>query len=158
MCVLSQRVLSAFHGHHGYLVDVEQHLRSQSEELCPTALRMAVYHLACREEPYLFEQSTLLLVKTHGLGPALPHCLTQKSFSDGLWLGPAILWWLVNLLEDPNDHSDDMHMDVDASRCLWALYYGRCPDMISLGCIHLPVPLNCPWGVLSKVPIMQLMW
>ena len=43
-------------------------------------------------------------------------------------------------------------MDMDASRCLWALYYGRRPDLISLGCIHLPVPLNCAWGVLSDGP------
>ena len=88
-------------------------------------------------------------MKTHGLGPALPHFLTQKSFTEGLWLGLAILWWLVNLLQDPNDDSDDTHMDGDASRCLWALYYGRRPDLISLGCIHLPVLLNCAWGVLS---------
>ena len=38
----------------------------------------AIYHLGHREEPYLLEQSTLLLVKTHGLGPAVPHFLTQK--------------------------------------------------------------------------------
>ena len=150
--VLSQGVLGAFHGHHGDLVAVEQHLRSQLEDLYPTALRMAVYHLGRREEPYLFEQSTLLLVKTHGLGLAVPHFLTQKSFAEGLWLGLAILWWLVNLLEDPNDDSDDTHMDGDALRCLWALYYGRRPDLISLGCIHLPVPLNCAWGVLSDGP------
>ena len=67
--VLSQGVLGAFHGHHGDLVAVEQHLRSQLEDLYPTALRMAVYHLGRREDPYLFEQSTLLLVKTHGLRP-----------------------------------------------------------------------------------------
>ena len=67
-------------------------LRSQSEDLYPTALRMAVYHLGRREEPYLFEQSTLLLVKTHGLGPAVPHFLTQKSFTEGVRLGLAILW------------------------------------------------------------------
>ena len=91
-------------------------------------------------------------MKTHGPGPALPHFLTQKSLTKGLWLGLAILWWLVNLLEDPNDDSDDTHMDGDASRCLWALYYGRRPDLISLGCIHLPVPLNCAWGVLSDCP------
>ena len=36
--------------------------------------------------------------------------------------------------------------------CLWALYYGRRPDLISLGCIHLPVPLNCAWGVLCDGP------
>ena len=131
---------------------MEQHLRSQLEDLYPTALRMAVYHLGRREEPYLFEQSTLLLLKTHGLGPAVPHFLTQKSFTEGLWLGLAILWWLVNLLEDPNEDSDDTHMDGDASRCLWALYYGRRPDLISLGCIHLLVPLNCAWGVLSDGP------
>ena len=150
--VLSQGVLGAFHGHHGDVVAMEQHLRSQLEDLYPTALRMALYHLGHREEPYLFEQSTPLLVKTHGLGPAVPHFLTQKSFTEGLWLGLAILWWLVNLLEDPNDDSDDTHMDVDASRCLWALYYGRRPDLISLGCINLPVPLNCAWGVLPDGP------
>ena len=120
--------------------------------LYPTALRMAVYHLGRREEPYLFEQSTLLLVKTHGLGPAGPHFLTQKSFTEGLWLGLAILWWLVNLLEDPNDDSNNTHMDGDASRCLWALYYGRRPDLISLGCIHLLVPLNCAWDAPSDGP------
>ena len=150
--VLSQGVLGAFHGHHGDLVAVEEHLRSQLEDLHPTALRMAVYHLRRREEPYLFEQSTLLLVKTHGLGPAVPHFLTQKSFNEGLWLDLAIVWWLVNLLEDPNDDTNDTHMDMDASRCLWALYYGRRPDLISLGCIHLHVPLNCAWGVLSDGP------
>ena len=96
---------------------MEQHLRSQLEDLYPTALRMAMYHLGRREELYLFEQPTLLLVKTHGLGPAVPHFLTQKSFTEGLWLGLAFLWWSVNLLEDPNDDSDDTHMDGDASRC-----------------------------------------
>ena len=150
--VLSQGVLGAIHGHHGDLVAVEQHLCSQLEDLYPTALGMAVYHLGRREEPYLFEQSTLLLLKTHGLGPALPHFVTQKSFTDGLWLGLAILWWLVNLLEDPYDDSDVTLMDGDASRCLWALYYVRRPDLISLGCIHLPVPLNCAWGVLPDGP------
>ena len=45
VCVLSQGVLGAFHGHHGDLVAVEQHLHSQWEDLYPTALRMAVYHL-----------------------------------------------------------------------------------------------------------------
>ena len=59
--VLSQGVLGAFHGY-----DVEQHLRSQLEDLYPTALRMAVYHLGRKEEPYFFEQSTLLFVKTLG--------------------------------------------------------------------------------------------
>ena len=87
---------------------------------------------------YLFEQSTLSLVKTRGLSPAVPHSLAQKSFTEGVWLGLAILWWLVNLLEDPNANTDDTHMDMDASCCLWALYYGPCPDLISLGCIHLP--------------------
>ena len=100
----------------------------------------------------MFEQSTLLRVKTHGVGPAVPHFLTQKSFTEGLWVGLAILWWLVNLLEHPNDDTDDTHMDMDASCSLWALYYGRRPDLIGLGCIHLPVPLNCSWGVLSYVP------
>ena len=150
--VLSQGALGAFHGHHGDLFAVEQHLRSQLEDLYPTALRMAVYHLGCREEPYLFEQSTLLLVKTHGLGPAVPHFLTQKSFAEGMWSGLAILCWLVNSLEEPNDDLEGTHMDGDASRCLWALYYGRRPDLISLGCIHLPIPLNCAWGVLSDGP------
>ena len=64
-------------------------------------------------------------MKTHGPGPAVPHFLTQKSFTEGPWLGLAVLWSLVNLLEDPNDDADAMHMDVDASRCLWALYHGR---------------------------------
>ena len=131
---------------------MEQQLRSQLEDLYPTALRMDVYHLGRREKPCLFEQSTLLLVKTHGLGLAVPHFLTQKSLTEGLWLGRAILWWLLYLLQDPNGDSDDTHMDVDASRSLWALYYGRRPDLISLGYIHLPVPLNCAWGVLSDGP------
>ena len=42
------------------------------------------------------------------------------------------------MLEDPNDDSDNSHMDVDASRCLWALYYGRRPDqsgLYSLACL-----------------------
>ena len=39
---------------------MEQHLRLQLEDLYPVALRMAVYHLGRREEPYLFEQSTLV--------------------------------------------------------------------------------------------------
>ena len=150
--MLSQGVLCAFHGHHWNLVAVEQHLRSELEDLYPTALRMAIYRLGRREDPYLFEQSTLLIVKTYGLGPAVPHFLTQKSFTGGLWLGLAMLWWLVNLLEEPNDDSDDTHMDVDASRSLWALYHGRRPDVISLGCIHLPIPLNCASGVLSDGP------
>ena len=150
--VLCQGVLGAFHGHHGDVVAVQQHLCLQLEDLYPTALCMAVCHLGSREEPYLFEQSTLLLVKTHDLGRAVPHFLTQKLFTEGLWLGLAILWWLVNLPEDPNDDTDDMHMDVDAARCLWALYYGCRPDLMSMGCIHLPVPLNCTWGVLSEGP------
>ena len=50
------------------------------------------------------------------------------------------------------DHSDDTHRDFDASRCLWALYYGRRPDLINLGSIHLPFPLNRAWGVLSYGP------
>ena len=36
--------------------------------------------------------------------------------------------------------------------CLSALYYGRRPDLISLGCIHLSVPLSCAWGVLFDGP------
>ena len=91
-------------------------------------------------------------MKTHGLGPAVPHFLTQKSFTKGLWLCLANLWWLVNLLEDPNDDTDDTHMDMDALRCLWAMHYGRRPDLMSLGCIHLLVRLNCAWGVLSDGP------
>ena len=55
VCVLFQGVLGAFHGHHGDLVAVEQHLRSQLEDLYRTALRMVVYHQGRREEPYLFE-------------------------------------------------------------------------------------------------------
>ena len=61
----------------------------------------------------------------------MPLFLAQKLFIEGLWLGLAILWWLVNLLEDPIDDADDTTMDTDASRCLWALYYGRRPDLIS---------------------------
>ena len=79
-------------------------------------------------------------------------CITsshKKSFIEGLWVGLAFLWWLVNLLEDPNDDLDDTHMDVDASRCLWAPYYGSRPDLISLGCVHLPLPMNCAWGLLG---------
>ena len=79
------------------------------------------------EEPYLFEQSTLLLVKTHGLGPAVPHSLRQNSFTEGVWLSLTILGWCVNLLEDPDDNTDDTTMNTDASRCVWALYYGRRP-------------------------------
>ena len=41
-------------------------------------------------------------------------------------------------------------MNTDALRCLLALFYGRRPDLITLSCIHLPVPLNCAWGVLSE--------
>ena len=158
VCVLSQGVLGALHGRHGDLVALEQHLRSQLVDLYPKAVRMAVYHLGRKEEPYLFEQSTVLLVKTHGLGPAVPHFFTQKSFIEGLWLGLAMLWWLVNLLENPNKDTDDTHMDADASHCVCALYYGRRPDLISLGCIHLPVPLNGAWGYYLMVPTMQLMW
>ena len=98
------------------------------------------------------ERSTLLLVKTHGLGPTVPNFLTQKSSTEGLWLGLAILWWLVNLLENPSDDRDDTHMDIDALRCLWALYYGRRPDLINVGSIHLPVLLNCAWGILCIGP------
>ena len=91
-------------------------------------------------------------MKTHRLGPAVLHFLTQKLFTENPWPGLAILSWLVNLLQDPNDDSDNTYKDVDASHCLWALYYGRRPDVISLGCIHLLVPLNCAWGVLSNCP------
>ena len=88
----------------------------------------------------------MLLVKTHGLGHAMPHFLTQKSFTKGKLLGLAILWWLVNLLENPNDDSDDTIMDTDASRCLWALrpppqrdqsslYPLACPLELHMGCI-----------------------
>ena len=118
MRVLSQGVLDAFQGLRGDLVAVEQHLRWQLEDFYPTALRMTVYHLGRKEELYFFEQPTLLLVKTHGLGPAVPRFLTQKSFTVGLWLGLAILWWLLNLLEDPNDDMDDTYVDMVASRCL----------------------------------------
>ena len=119
---------------------------------------MVVYHLGRREEPYLLEQSTLLLVKTHGLGLAMAHFATQKSFTEGVWLGLAIPWWFTNLLKDPNDDTEDMHMDIVASRCLWAMYSGRRPDLVSLGCIHLLVPLNCAWGVLSESPYNAKMW
>ena len=150
--VLSQGVLRAFRGHHGDLVAVERHFRLQLEDLHPTALRMTVYHLGRRGELCLFEQSTVLLVKTHGLGPIVPHFLTQKSFTEGPWLVLAILWWLVNLLEHPNEAPDDTHMDIDASRCLSAVNYGSRPNVISLRCIYLPVPLNCAWGLLSDGP------
>ena len=43
-------------------------------------------------------------------------------------------------------------MGMDASHHLWAPYYGRRPDLSSPGCIHLPVALNCAWGVLSDCP------
>ena len=69
----------------------------------------------------------------------MPHFLTPEFFTEGLWLGLAILRLLVTLLEDANDDTDDTHLNIDASRCLWALYYGCCPDPIHLGCIHLPV-------------------
>ena len=142
VCVLSQGVYGAFHGHHGDSVAVEQGLRLQLEDLYRTALCMVVYHPGHGEEPYLFEQSTPLLVKTHGLDPAAPHFLAQKLFTEGLWLRLAILCWLVNSLQDPNDDTDTTHMDMHASRCLRALYYGRRPDLIRLCCIHLRVPLN----------------
>ena len=122
---MSQGVLGAFHGHHGDLVAVQQPLLCQLEDLYQTALRMALYNLRRKEDPCLLEQSTLLLVKTHGVGPAVPLFLTQNSCTEGLWLGLAIMWRSVNLLEDPND---DPHMDVDALRYFWALYYGRGPD------------------------------
>ena len=64
----------------------------------------------------------------------------------------AIPWWLVNLLGDPNDDTDNTHMDMDASLCLWALYYGRRPVLSSPGCMYLHVPFNCAWGVLSDGP------
>ena len=83
--MLSQGVLSAFHGHPRELVAVEQHLRSQLKNFYQTALCMAVHHLGLREEPHLFEPPTLLLVKTHGLGPPVPDFLTQKLFTEGLW-------------------------------------------------------------------------
>ena len=137
--MLSQRVLGAFHGHHGDLVAVKKLLRSQLEDLYPRALRMVVYHVGRKEEPYFCEQSTVVLVKTHGLGPAVPHFLTQTSFHEGPCLGLVILWWFVNLLEDPNNDTDDAHMDIAASGCLWAPYYGRRPDRITLGCIRLHV-------------------
>ena len=152
MRVLYQGVLGAFHGQTGDLVTEEQHLGLQLEDLYPTALCMAFYRLGRREEPYLFEQSTLLLVKTHGLRPVVPHFLTQKSFTKRPWLGLATLSWSVNLLEEPNDDLDSTTMDTEASRYMWELYYGRRLDLISLGCIHLSVPLNCAWGVLSQGP------
>ena len=101
--VLCQGVLGAFHGHHWDFVVVEQHLHCQLEDLYPTTSRMAVYHLAHREEPYLFERAAVLLVNPRGLGPAVPHFLTQRSFTEAPRLGLAILWCLVNLLEDPNN-------------------------------------------------------
>ena len=103
------------------LVTVEQHLGLHLQHLYSIAGRMAVYHPGHREELYLLEHSTLLLVKTHGLGPTVPPFLMQKSFSEGPWLGLAILWWLVKWPEDPNDDTHITHMDMDASRCLWAL-------------------------------------
>ena len=123
--VLSQGVLGAFHGHTRDLVVVEQHLRFQLEHLSPTALSMPIYHLGRQGELYVFEQSSVLLVKTHGLGPLVPHFLTQKSFTKGLWLRLPILWWLVNLQEDPNEDVDDTSVDIHATRYLWALYYGH---------------------------------
>ena len=53
--VLSQGVLGTFHGHHGDLVVVDQRLHLQLEDLYPTALHTAVYHLGRSGEPYLFE-------------------------------------------------------------------------------------------------------
>ena len=51
----------------------------------------------------------------YGLFPAVPHFITQKSFTEGVWLGLAILWWLVNLLEDANNDTDTTTTDTDAS-------------------------------------------
>ena len=93
---------------------MEQHLRSQLEDLYQKSLCMAVYNPGRREEPYLFERSTVL--KARGLGPAVSHSLTQKSFTKGLPLGLAILWWLLNALEDANYNIDDTHIDIYASR------------------------------------------
>ena len=77
MCVLSESLLRS----------AEQHLRWELEDVYPTALRMAVYHLGHREEPYLCEQSTVLLVKIHGLGPTVPHFLTQNR-------SPKVCRWI----------------------------------------------------------------
>ena len=84
--LLSQWVLGACHGHHGDLVAVQQHLRSQLEDLYPTLLRMVVYHLGRKEEPYLFEQSTLLLVKTHGLCRTSSHKSRSLKVCGWVWL------------------------------------------------------------------------
>ena len=89
----------------------------QLEDCYPVALRMGVGHLAHREEPYLFKRSTLSLVKTHGPGPAVPHFLTHKSFTKGLWPGFIVLWWLENLLQNPHKDLGNTTMDRDASRC-----------------------------------------
>ena len=75
--VLSQGVLGSFYGHHGDLVAVEQHICLQLEDLYPPAWRMAFYHLGRRAQPYFSEQSTSLLLKTHGPGTAVPHFLAQ---------------------------------------------------------------------------------
>ena len=53
--VLSQGVHRGFHVHTEDLVAVDQHLRSQQEDLHPSGLRMVVYHLGRREETDLFE-------------------------------------------------------------------------------------------------------
>ena len=48
--------------------------------------------------------------------PPVLHFLAPKSFSKGLLLGLALLWWRVNLLEDANDDPDDTTtIDTDAS-------------------------------------------
>ena len=53
--VLSQRVTGTFHGHTGDWVAMEQHLRLLLKDLYPTSLRMAIYHVGHKQEPYLFE-------------------------------------------------------------------------------------------------------
>ena len=85
-------------------------------------------------------------MKTHGLRRVVPLFLTQKSFTQGRWLGLANVWWLVNLLEDPNNDPDDTTMGTDESRCVWELYYGCCPASTLVGCIHLLAPFNCAYG------------
>ena len=130
-----------------WVCDTTCQMRLQTSDFIPIAAQHLFAWLStiwgAEKNRICWNSQLYCLLKTHGLGPTVPHFLTQKSFIEGLWLGLANLWSLVNLPEDPNDETDDTHRDIDASRCLWALYYGLRPDLIGLGCAQLPIPLNC---------------
>ena len=97
-------------------------------------------------------------MKTVDLGRTVPHFLTQTSCIERVWQGLAIPWWLANLLEDPNDDTDDMTMDTNASHCLWALYDGRRPRLISPGLYPLVCPVEFRTGcIVWLVPTVRLM-